>query len=80
MPLTCPPSEKLTLIYSSFIDAISLMFLEPFDWDHMTSIVFAVSHLFSYLWIFLEEKSSCEICLYSTLCSSPEMLEIVMFQ
>lgn len=47
---------KLTIIYSSSIDTVSLMFLEPFDWDHMTSIIFAVSHFFSYLWIFLKEK------------------------
>lgn len=49
-------NEKLTIIDSSSADTVSLMFLESFDWNHMTSIILAVSHLFSYVWIFLERK------------------------
>lgn len=48
--------KKLTFIDGSSTETVRLMFLELFDWDYMTSIIFAVSHLFSYLWIFLKGK------------------------
>lgn len=58
-----PNKKKLTFIDGSSIEAVSLMFLEPFDWDYVTSITFAVSQIFSYFWIFLKGKGSCFVCI-----------------
>lgn len=56
--LSAPHSKKnLTIIYSSSIDTANFMFLEPFDWDHMTSIMFVVSHVFKAIFgFFWKEK------------------------
>lgn len=48
--------KQLTFIDGRSTETVSLMFLELFHWDYMTSIIFAVSHLFSYFWIFLKGK------------------------
>lgn len=62
MPLICPQIKETYLHWWQFYWD-SLMFLEPFDWDYVTSITFAVSQIFSYFWIFLKGKGSCFVCI-----------------